>query len=702
MQVDYTKYYLFIAGISLPIIDFVIGTGYNQLANVNFSLDYSPYLMGLHKNTKFQLWSQESDSEDPKLEFDGIIVQKSKSRNVLGNVSIRLGCYSDGVIWQQRTQINYTIEDAAISSAAIGKDAKVILNLPIEDYLSTVVRANRFDVGCSVSSILSGNVIHKKGENNNFYKSYNTYYYNGKRFYSIFQGDTVGGQSSNPPYYEKFLNDYKLKNKIYGITTNSVVKTYFNYEQFFKLIGNDSQSELHGENAYWQIASIVLRYGFHDVFDIPNPVFIDKTNSAKNAELVNSDNSIEVTPQDEDKVIDKSDKVTVIKDRNFSGLAQYVIKPRSTISLPFKCNIIFPDQIISENLTYNTFNEPTRVRFSRSYIPGEESGNQLTSDIYVGPHCKSENKDNYFACYNSKAIVPKVDAARNQNFYSEYEKYNGLSSVDINLSHAMQEALLHEDKSKLTESDIQKITHFINYEFVNKFFKARQYSISVDPSVNVVPGLPLIVLSAEGDHIICYCVGYNKSWSAGGSAQTQVNVAYPRYFYEDISDISAETDPLVASDEDGKINYSIKEMELILGTEAFVSKNVYKNHGDFVKAINDLFTEYINSSDEQKESIKNKYSRRKNICSFKQFYSLFADDSQNFNIKQYPDNLQKIMDSTEKEEALSCNKLQVYDKLNSELPKDGTATSYLRDFSNKSNSKLINAHNTYISIPQKI
>lgn len=264
------KYYVFIAGKPVQFESITINSGYNQLASLNLTLHYSPYIMCIPKYTKVQVWSEVNGKYE--LEFDGSIVQKSKVRNLLGQVVTNFVAYTDGVIWNKRTRINFHIDYVLdMNFAGTGDIESQNADPVVTPFLQNIIKNNMYDVGCAAASVITSYFSGGKGANSNQYH----YFYNGKKFYCKEETSlNTPAEIVNAPYYTHFLNDFKLQHKVYGVTTSYWMKNFLQFERSVDLMWNTVADGSNRLITFWQMSMNLLQSGFYDVYNIPNPTFI--------------------------------------------------------------------------------------------------------------------------------------------------------------------------------------------------------------------------------------------------------------------------------------------------------------------------------------------------------------------------------------------------------------------------------------------
>lgn len=701
----YTQY-AYIAGMKIPILSTTIGSQFGSLASLSVNIGYSPFITRLYEYTKIQIWEQVIEhgiKSEPYLEFDGVIIGIQRRKNLIGETSVNLNCLTDGMTWNIRKQADFYLTDIVNADFRGTGD---ILNMrsdgQIGNFFSDILQANRFDIGCSIASILTSHIHYTKETNSDkstelqkdqkpdVITSYYEYNFNGKKYFKkVLPNGSVEDKNANPDYYKRFLDTYKLANKVYGVSTSKIIKDYFHQDQFVSLITN-TMNDVYGENTFWQLALKVAEYGFFNVYDIPNASYISSDNGSGKIDvetlLPNNGNSeqIETEPkQNIVTVISPEDNTFSKKKKVYKGLAEYIFKPISVTGIPFKCNIIWPDQIVEESIFYDFFNMPTRVRYRRKALPDEKLANILTTKMFVGPDFKSTGYLKSFTLPNRKEGF-----IRSGDIYTPYEKEYGIKYFNLNLSFAFDTALLsgtdNEDKTK-TEKAISKVNKFLNYEFSQKFLGSRQYTVSVTPDCNPVAGFPIVIMNRNGEHVIAFCTGVRKSWAAGGQKTVSLTLSYPRYYFEDLGDLGNIIDTI------SQDPIALEEVSKLIDSSPIDGITTSAKSSKQLKiAIRSLFEEYLSADSTSLNKLKESY--RRTSCTLNQFMLLY-DKSSLINKTDIPnDYLLKEFNSSKDANELSCHYFEVYD----------TLTRKVVEYKDKSVQDILTLHLDWIKDPKRI
>lgn len=681
------QYFLYICGHKTPVLSTRIQSSYGSLSQIVVSVPYSPYLSNIYEFTKVQIYELKIDGNvnEPTLEGDGVIIGVTRSKSVLGNVSLQLTVLSDAVVYNIRKRFDFYLTDITNADTRMTGDVECMrADENIENFFADTLQNNRFDVGCATCSMLTSNVM---GDKDN--KSSYSYIYNGKKYYVNINKDVTDEVSLNPKYYNKYLYDYKLMHKFYGVSTSEETKEFFQHDRFLKLITNNC-NDLRGENSFWSIAQSIMEYGFCNLYDIPNPTYIPATNNKK-TEAIDLGKELEDAKSEDSKNVKKSgdarrDLVNVTASRAFDGLAEFIIKPRSIAGIPLKCNVIWPDQVISENLFKDYMSQPTRVIWQRHMLPGAPANNPvLTTSKLAGPIFDASS-DNYFNSFTPN-IFETTDEnkgqVRDDSNYSDYEQEYGVKYHELSLSHAFDEAFLEKATSAESAS---RINNLLNYEFIQKFLSTRNIGINVTQDVNIVTGLPVIVLNKFGQHIIAFCTGKSKEWNAQGGMNVTIQLAYPRYYYEDIGVLGNIIDPT------SQDQTSLAELELLFGSKALVKAK--STPEELKSAIDSLFQEYLHAIETNTiDNLYKQYSRTS--CTMKEFFKFHDFDTTNCDLPEsYPSKIFDIEtnESGEAVDPISSHYFEVYND----------STKKIESCDNLSVGDIIKRHNEWVSKDHRI
>jgi len=675
--------YVYLAGLLVPYIDFTINSQYGQISSLQLNIPYSPYISHIFPFTKVQVFEVLSNSTDshaiPTLEFDGVVCSISRHKDVLGQVSISLTCYTDGFIWDRRKQYDFYISELSGTAPAVatGNTFNERADGLIMNYFKELIEQNNFDVGLAAASVLTSTISQQIDGEGNATSYGATFHYNGHRYIEEPNENKQGSLSPNPvAFYDKYLTKYALKYKVYGIATSSAMQNYFQTTQFIAMISKNMQ-DLHGENSFFAISQQILNFGFYQLFDITNPCFIPAEGDDPTVNLTtdfNINDKENNNPLTDNEIEENIALLRVNDTRQSSGLAEYIFKPISILGIPLERNVIWPDQVLSETLTYDFGNTPTRVIAHRQpwYATMDASTSLLSTATIAGPifDMKKSGTRQYFESLVPGTVVNAPGQLRNDKIYSDYEKAYGIKYSRIDLSNAFDETLLGKtfadtegvggkhaigsnrgsDDPKSIQELGKKFNNFMNYEYSVKYFGSRQYHIQVTPDTNCVIGLPTVIMDMHGQHVVAFVVSLSKYYSIRGQKNISVGIQYPRYYYENVGALGNLIDPTSADPD------SMKEMAVLFGSKPLIVPNGSEDSSTRLQAkIDSIFDQYNKDKSNNKENIKELY-KPKNICTLNNFLNLHSSPE----VTSLPTDLQ-LFDSSAEENKLSTNHFTIYD-----------------------------------------
>jgi len=710
------KYYVYIAGIKVPFIDLTINSKYGQLSSMNIQLPYSPYIEHLHPFTKITVFEHLIDGgiyNEPTLEFDGIIGAIARQKNLLGQTGLNMTCYTDGFIWERRKQADFYLQELlSMDVRGSGDEINVRSDGTIGNYFTEILKNNSFDAGLAAASVLttkSKTITTSGGKTDAGSKAtgnvnvtlFGEFIYNGKEFLLNAMNSIEGGTSVTPQYYKDYLDTYKLSHKVYGLTTGLNIKKFFATNQFITMICQN-MVDVHGENSFYSIAQQVLNYGFYQLFDITNPTYIGPTKSFS-TDKINLNSEASMTIKDDVQLSDEqighnTDIITVTENRQYAGLGEYVFKPISVLGLPLKCNVIWPDQVVSENIMQDFVSAPTRVLANRKPIAGDNLQNAvLTTQVLVGPRLTT--KDGYFKSLVSPVTLIPEGTFRAKTVLSDYEEAYGIKYHMLNMSQAFDETLLQNkilkgqtDESQATKDTAEAMNNYLNYEFSQKFLSSRQYSVQITPDTCPVVGLPTVVMNAHGQHIVAFIFEITKYISALGQKVTNLGIGYPHYAYEDMGILGNVVDPSSTNET------SMKEMEIIFGSERLCTLGSTTNQ--LSETIDGLLDAYTYDASDNKDTIKTNYSRHKSICKLNQYLLLHGKTILSNPETNIPNSL-GLFKSSALQDGLSTNHFKVYDYNRSKNILGGeTKETWI--VTGKSNQDIVKYHLAWTASDQRI
>jgi len=161
------KNYMYLAGVKVPLIESNIGSRYASLSQLTINLPYSPYISHIHPFTKIEIYEQINDNgklSRPTVEYDGVVIGITRSKNVLGEVSCQLTCLTDGVIWNRIRQYDFYLNQLldVDTRGKAGANINIRADSVITNFYKELLSTNKYDIGCSVCSLLTKQAKERK------------------------------------------------------------------------------------------------------------------------------------------------------------------------------------------------------------------------------------------------------------------------------------------------------------------------------------------------------------------------------------------------------------------------------------------------------------------------------------------------------------------------------------------------------------
>jgi len=197
-------------------------------------------------------------------------------------------------------------------------------------------------------------------------------------------------------------------------------------------------------------------------------------------------------------------------------IPSYICKLSGELAIPPQCNVVFPNRVVSVSYSEDYLNAPTRVLTRVKDIISQitRETTSLLDHYHVGP-----SKDGHIGGGVYKDYLFDGNGVSD---LSEYEKVYGTNIVQIGMD------------SSLIAAKPKEISHIMNHEFYKRHFSSRTISATFDPSVNIVPGAPVLIM--DGDkfrkHILAYCPSVRRTFTASGELGLTVTLTHPRFYNE--------------------------------------------------------------------------------------------------------------------------------------------------------------------------
>ena len=595
-----SQWICFINGLEVPILSASTSALSNQLATAQVTMPYSPFLSKLPKHTKITLFSyDQAKLTQPKLEFDGVIQGISWRKDKLsGNTGLFIMAQTDGIIWSARKKHNFYIDngfgiDRMLSMSQDLESHGVTAQNAIFDSISRTISTAQGDGGKAATIFLTHKFNTVSDTSKEFDGTMN-YVDCGAVFKTSDNKQGTQVEQKNPNYYAKYIqkyyDKYKVVNKVCRLPLPPKFLKAFQYAQSFGIIMNTLAS-LQGEVNFWNFSSYLCDQFSFEVFDIP-----DATSLKLSIEDIKGINP----------AASKADQINTI-------LAEYLIKPKSPFGpIPY-CNVIFPDQVLDKSFFRNFQAEVTRVSFPQMMMkPDSANTAGLAYFYYQGPHFAKNTESDYFSSYdvhfNPHSPNPNSFLSR-----SLYEEEFGVNNKQVELSEL-------STRMFATKQNFQPIQNMLNHQFLEAYTDKVSLTLQVTPDVEVVPGMSLLVLDENGEHLLAYCFGREKVWDKNGQILVNLKITYPRSYdikSKSINDLADPFDP-----EEYPDTY-MKDIQIL---EKYLGVNIIDPKKDIVAYTHEIMSMW-NKFSQNTYEVKKQLNALRTFTSYTQFLEFYGTTS---------------------------------------------------------------------------
>lgn len=602
-----------IAGIEIPVLSWSSRSATNGVASGQALVPYSPFLVKLPKTTKITIFHRNTDLDsEPTLTFDGSLISIVESKSYQGQAVVTLGFQGDGQIWIYRKKNIFAIEHALSLNTLVRmqqqqQEVSYASASNIVDTSIMVLKHPSINGDGCLAGAMYLTTRYTVGESDP--RKFNAVLNGESKTFSAQGFTTFSPEKLNlTPYLDRYLNRYRLPYKVGYIPSPKAWKDAILSEQAWKVVTQQLNS-FQGDVAYWTIAMFFINQMGCEVQCIP-----DATLSSGNSTPV---------------------------------LCEYLIKPKSIFGRIPRCNIIFPDQVLSKTFIVNHGSDNTRVITVAEMVPqstgsGANASNQAAPGFWAnnGPHDLST--DSYFRDFS----IDKIG--------SLYEQQYGTTAEQIGMSDAVIRYLLGEGQK-------DQLKELLNHEFLITHCNKFSLQIELVPDVTIVPGMSVAVLDEDGNHLIAYCTGVARQVDHNGRTSISLNLTYPRD-YSWKFEASVWGDPLSDGGQD-------ELFARFTGTSLLDTKN-------YIKELEDYFKEWDEKYQRDSRKMRNDVTQnlKRYICTIKdfiRFYGSTPDENVNFNdpkkLNKLPKSLVDAIDSTQDDANLSTAEYRWTNKFSGEI-----------------------------------
>ena len=551
------KWICFINGIEVPLIAASVSSIANELTSAQITLPYSPFLSRLPKHTKITLFSINFNDVPaiPRLEFDGVIqIISWRKDRFSGNTGLFIMAQTDGIIWSARKKFNFYLDncfgvDRMASKMQDISQVNNTLDSPVFDPVNQVVSSANGDGGRAATLFLTH--MFNLDSNQKFSGTLN-YRDCGTSVNTLGKNNSTGGvdqiseANTNINWYahyiKKYYEDYNVLNKVCRINLPDMYKQAFGDYQSWNIV-IQQMGTARGEVNFWNFAAYLCDlYGF-EIFDLPDCNYT----KISDADI----NYLYSAPEVQSGTGVPTVKVKIGTPKYF--MAEYLIKPKSPFGPIPLCNIIFPDQVLDKSFQKNFQMEVTRVNAAQVNINALALGpndSGIGYNFYQGPFTTNTTND-YFGSFNIDKLPINPEELATFMKRSSYEDEFGSSSKTVQLPDVISRMFAtilqnNEKGSAKYEEAMKNIQSMMNHHFMIAYTDKVQFTMQITPDVEVVPGMPLLVLDENGEHIVAYCTGREKSWSKDGQYYINLKLQYARPYdikSQSMADIIDPFDP---------------------------------------------------------------------------------------------------------------------------------------------------------------
>lgn len=623
----------FICGIEVPVIAAATSTNANQLATAQITLPYSPFLSKLPKHTKITLFSFDASSySEPQLEFDGVIQNVSwRKDKISGNTGLFIMAQTDGIIWSERKKFNFYLDNAFGQSQLLKSTQEyetygTISESPLSDPLANLIQSVNYDGGEAATLFLT----HTFNETNPGSKKFSgdITYVDCGYYFKISNSVIDDSGEINKNYYAEYIDKYyrrfNVLRKICRVAIPDIWKTSFASDYDFKILTNQI-APLEGEVNFWNYATYICDNFNFEIYDIPDCNYVNISNTYM-------------------KKINRSSKVK-INTNGSSILSEYLIKPKSKFGPVPYCNVIFPDQVLDKSFFKNFQNETTRV-YTRLLSMVTNAMPNVSGVQYngkSGPYSSKKDDLSYFSSFNLKDPNFDTGDTGNKKFLlrSDYEEEYGVLSKYIELPDTLTRLLI----TKGGADSESKIQNMLNHEFFTSYTEKVSFNMQVSPDVTIIPGMSVLVLDENDEHILAYCFGREKIWDKNGQVLINLKLSYPRLYNMEVgfaNEYLNTFDPIYYSK---SYQDDLKIMSEYIGSDFLDPKIEIKEH--IIKLMKNWTETYKKDSNSLRRD--EKYIRKSCLYSdFLKFHNVSGNYNFSIIYNKMPETLINTWDTSEK------------------------------------------------------
>ena len=197
-------------------------------------------------------------------------------------------------------------------------------------------------------------------------------------------------------------------------------------------------------------------------------------------------------------------------------LSKFVFKPKTELTIPPACNVIFPDEYSRLNFRKDYHQMPTRYQFSDTISGG-------AFNRFYAPREIGEQLDD---------TRPDGTPAEGNEVLTEEEKFRGIipqnDSLPYTDTYGMMEAIDEEEAEERREAFIEYKSQFTDYQYHLNRYRSIPLNLEISFRPGLLPGFPVLILDKDIP-LIGYLQNFNHNINIeGGHAMTTVVLSHVR------------------------------------------------------------------------------------------------------------------------------------------------------------------------------
>jgi hypothetical protein len=503
---------LFIDGIEVPVLGARTSNGVNSPASAAIRVVPTREVWDLKPRSLVELYVYEDDplGHDPidqpdghKLAFAGELIGLSMSKSA-SERHVSIEAVDTTNYWDSIRQHYVNFSNGGIElfeNAFYGVDSTQVQNF---DVTGTGAESNLFKwLRESTAKDLEGNEV--------------------PSFYAGVHRVLREMFFSGSEFYVSAYNRMRVGDTLVGVPGDSTAQELWKLQYFIKFLKNRVGGQGADVTARMMIETLLAPV-FHTYVSIPFPMFDEEGRSR----------GISV---EEMRSTGSNMKVGEHVGYPRATLNYTVIKPDAWFLAPPVCNVMFPEHVNSVTFQRNYLAEPTRLFLRTSTIFGGQDA-WLTERFYApnadafAPLANPTGRSANYLRRMSKVLLP-------------HEQFTGplpVSTWQDDIAAYVQKGARRQYMAKVAD-----------YTFWKMRFSGRTSDVVSKLNLDIVPGLPGVVLDESGHHIVgnVAAVAHDIDASTGGRTLVTLQGAYRYDETADVGDGVIPLETIAVKGEDG-------------------------------------------------------------------------------------------------------------------------------------------------------